>query len=369
MTNLTKILLSAAVAAAATSCGLKSGYSITGSAQGAADGDSVFLIDATSHLNIDTAIISGGVFSFTGKADTARYAFLQVEKAADGGALACPLYLEDGDITVRIAEQIEESSATGTKCNDATARLKAEFAKVTAAVDSLEQLAQNPSLTPEQSAAYANQAETLYDSSYLALYKQAAASNISTVAGVHFLEKVSYLAQLHDLDSLLCLVPPAYHHDAAYVKLADKVARMKTVDIGMPFLDFALPSINGDTLRLSSFMDGHKVVLIDFWASWCGPCCREMPNMVRAYDRFKDKGLEIVGVSQDADAEAWRNSVSDMGMTWPQLSALRRWDNEAIKLYAINSIPNTVIIKDGIIVAHNLTGEKLIDKLAQLLEQ
>ena len=144
---------------------------------------------------------------------------------------------------------------------------------------------------------------------------------------------------------------------------------MKAVDIGRPFVDFALPGLDGDTVRLSEVAAKNKVVMIDFWASWCGPCRREMPNVVKAYEMFKDKGFEIVGVSQDYDADAWRDAVKALGMSWRQCSALKGWDNEAIKAYAISSIPNTVILKDGVIVAHQLTGDDLLGKLGELIHE
>ncbi len=143
---------------------------------------------------------------------------------------------------------------------------------------------------------------------------------------------------------------------------------MKAVAVGQPFTDFSLPSPEGEMVNLGDIVKANKVVLIDFWASWCGPCRREMPTIVRAYELYKGKGLEIVGVSQDYTAEAWANGIKNLGITWPQMSALKGWDNEGVKLYAIASIPSTVIIKDGVIVAKNLYGDELINKLDEILK-
>lgn len=367
--NFSKLVLMVAVASLTTACGFTSGYEVTGKAEGAADGDSVFLIDGNSRQIIDTALVSGGVFSFSGDCDTAKFAVVRVDKLADGSSLACPVYLEKGAISVFVAAKVSENTVSGTKSNDADTELRKRVNRIVFVIDSLDQMAKDTTLALDVRKACEQKEDSVYDNAYVTAFTSSAEKNIGLLVGIHHLDRIAYAVALPQLEALVGKVPNEYHNDAAYVKLADRVERMKSVDIGKPYVDFAMPSIEGDTLRLSSLMDGHKVVLIDFWASWCGPCRREMPNMVKAYEMFKDKGLEIVGVSQDTDGDAWRGAVKDLGMTWPQLSPLRGWDNEAIKIYAINSIPNTVIVKDGIIVAHQLTGDELISKLSELLGQ
>ena len=111
-----------------------------------------------------------------------------------------------------------------------------------------------------------------------------------------------------------------------------------------------------------------KVLLIDFWASWCGPCRRENPNVVAMYNEFKDSGFEILGVSLDRSEDAWRKAVAQDGLTWPHVSDLQGWSNAAAQQYGVRSIPATVLLdREGRIVARNLRGEDLRQKVAELV--
>src|SRR5690606_16378148 len=111
-----------------------------------------------------------------------------------------------------------------------------------------------------------------------------------------------------------------------------------------------------------------KVVLVDFWASWCGPCRREMPNVVRAYEKYKSRGFEIFGVSLDQDHSKWVEAIRSDGMTWPQVSDLRGWQSAAAQLYNVQSIPYTVLVDAaGKIITTNLRGADLEKKLEEVL--
>jgi peroxiredoxin len=131
--------------------------------------------------------------------------------------------------------------------------------------------------------------------------------------------------------------------------------------------DFEQTDVNGNKVKLSSFRG--KYVLVDFWASWCGPCRQENPNVVKAYNRFKDKNFTILGVSLDKDKSAWVNAIQHDNLTWTQVSDLKGWGNEAAQLYNIQGIPaNLLIDPKGRIIARNLRGPALEAKLAQILK-
>ncbi len=139
------------------------------------------------------------------------------------------------------------------------------------------------------------------------------------------------------------------------------------VEIGKPAPEIDLKTPDGNSIKLSSLKG--KVVLLDFWASWCGPCRMEMPNVVAAYKKYKDKGFTIYSVSLDKDMNAWKNSIKQLGMTWEnQVSDLKFWQCEAAVRYGVNGIPAAFLInRDGVIVASNLRGQALDQKLAELL--
>jgi peroxiredoxin len=167
------------------------------------------------------------------------------------------------------------------------------------------------------------------------------------------------------LDSLLNKIDPNVRNSPDYVYLSDRLETIKKVSVGQPAPEFTLNDPDGNPIAISSFRG--KYLLIDFWASWCGPCRRENPNVVTVYNDFNDKGFEIIGVSLDRDREKWLGAIESDHLTWPHVSDLQYWDSAAGKLYGINSIPANVLVdRGGIIVARNLHGDDLRKKLQEL---
>lgn len=137
--------------------------------------------------------------------------------------------------------------------------------------------------------------------------------------------------------------------------------------IGKRFLDVKESDPKGKVHRLSKYAGRGKWVLVDFWASWCGPCRGEMQNVVAAYKKYHDKGFEIVGLSFDVDKEAWKNAIKTWDMPWIHLSDLKGWESEAGQVYGIHGIPDNILIDpNGIIVARDLRGPELEEKLSTI---
>lgn len=144
------------------------------------------------------------------------------------------------------------------------------------------------------------------------------------------------------------------------------IKRIKGVAVGDEAPDFTLNSPEGQDIALSSLRG--KYVLIDFWASWCGPCRMENPNVVKLYNKYKDKGFAIYGVSLDKDKAAWLGAIKKDGLTWTHGSDLKFWNSAVAQTYGVNAIPATYLLdKEGKVIAKNLRGPSLEAKISELL--
>jgi thiol-disulfide isomerase/thioredoxin len=148
-----------------------------------------------------------------------------------------------------------------------------------------------------------------------------------------------------------------------YEQTKSKKEAMSFLDNGKPAPDFSQTKVDGTTMKLSDLKG--KVVLLDFWASWCGPCRKENPTVVKLYEKYKNDGFTVMSVSLDKDRQPWLDAIKKDNLSWPNhVSDLKFWQNEAAKQYKVSSIPFTVLIdKDGNIINKNLRGEELTQTL------
>jgi thiol-disulfide isomerase/thioredoxin len=327
------------VAVILTSCngGMK-GYIITGVAKDIADGEIVSLQKYDGQFQLlYSAVIKNSKFKFKGVQDSAVNRYLSY--TVNGNRVDTDFFLENGNIAVALDG--EQSSITGTPANNAYQQFKDQA----------------------NSISFANEDDIA------ALIKEEVDKNITNAMGIHLLSMYYYLyTDYSELTSLLSKVPDNFKNNEPIVQLANSLEIFRVTAVNRKFIDFEMETPNGKPVKLSDYAGRGKVVLVDFWASWCGPCRLEMPNLIELYDKYKNKGFEIVGVSLDRSSEPWKKSIEQLNITWPQMSDLKYWDNEGAKLYGIRSIPHTVLIgKNGIIIARELRGEGLRKKLIELL--
>jgi peroxiredoxin len=195
--------------------------------------------------------------------------------------------------------------------------------------------------------------------------RQFADKNPHSPANLYYLNRLDIKENLSTFikvdDTLFALYP----ENPFVIELNYTVSTEKYVQPGMPAPEISLPSPDGTIINLSSLRG--NIVLIDFWASWCGPCRRENPNVVRVYHKYHDKGFEVFGISLDSDRNGWIKAIEKDSLMWIQVSDLKRFNSVAAKTYAVRAIPYSVLIdRDGKIIASALRGSDLAARLQEL---
>ena len=274
-----------------------------------------------------------------------------------------------GETVKKTAELTKDNdSATGTSNNDAYQAIRTQINDISQKMNAIYEAMGDSSLSDEQKEAKQKEGARL-EEEYDKVIKEGVQKNITNPVGVFLFKQTFYNNSTEENAALLEQIPANFQNDETIVKVKEQTEKQKKTAVGTKFIDFEMQTPEGKTVKLSDYAGKGKVVLVDFWASWCGPCRREMPNLVEAYAQYKGKNFEIVGVSLDQDAAAWKESIKKLNMTWPQMSDLKFWQSEGAQLYAVNSIPHTVLIDgDGTIIARGLHGEGLQAKLTEVVK-
>lgn len=317
---------------------------------------------------VDSAVLNGGSFKFTGKTGTTPLSGYILFNPKGTGLHSSEdyrsLYLEPGTITVTATDKIADAKIEGTKTNNDNEKYNLAEKPINDAYEALG--AKRKTATPEQLSAL-NAEEKKIDDQDALVNKKFIQENPDSYVSLNALESYAYSADYVDIAPLFNNFSAAIKATEAGKKFAERLPKLKAVALGATAPEFAEADTAGKMISLSSFRG--KYVLIDFWASWCGPCRRENPNVVKAYNTYKGKNFTILGVSLDRPnaKDKWLAAIHKDGLTWNHVSDLKFWDSKAADLYAVRGIPqNFLLDPNGKIIGKNLRGEDLENKLAQL---
>jgi thiol-disulfide isomerase/thioredoxin len=346
-----------------TACSGKSGYDISGKVDDpASNGLYVYLLpyEGGTPVPLDSAMVENNAFSFKGTQETPVLHILELKEKK--GTLILPFILENGHIDVVLNDN---PKAVGTPENDAWMGVLEEVEQIRSRMEKVMK-----DLNKEDATQMA-EAEKLYEETErqaVEVVKAYIQNNPGKQSAAKLLWDFRYQISENDRRSLIANSNEVFKSVAGIDKMMEHLVVLDKVAIGKTFTDFEMADTKGNMHALSEYVGKGKVVLIDFWASWCPPCRKEIPHLVELYAQYKGKDFEIVGISLDRTLEAWEKGIKDLAITWPQLSDLAYWKNAGAALYGVNSIPHTVLVgKDGTIIGKDLHGEELAAKLAELL--
>lgn len=362
----TTLFVAAVALVSAQSCGTNVGYNIKGKCP--AEVSKVYIMNVMGRgALIDSAAVVNGTFELKGESE--KDAFLGIVAEASSSYI---VFINDGTpIEADIASMTIKGSDLNNKLNGYDRQLDAISAEMrqymqqyVEARNSGKSEAELNALADELTEKHLNPLEEKQTN----LVKQIIREDADNIIPAAFISNIMYNCELDELKELLS-DKYAYtsHPLAAQAKryLANLEKKMSV--IGTQFKDLEMNDVSGQPHKLSEYCGKGNYVLIDFWASWCGPCRAEMPNVKENYEKYHPKGFEIVGLSFDSKDEAWKKGIADLGITWINLSDLKGWKSAAASTYGISSIPSSLLVDpEGKVVALDLRGDKLGAKLKEI---
>jgi hypothetical protein len=356
-----KYLFTAAVALMATAMQAQNAeYVITGTAP--ANAKMVYYYDNGQYRKTDSATVSNGKFQLNGTKPLNTF----ITVATDASH-SITVINDRTPITVNLNNQSVTGSAQNVQFVALQKQQSKQDEKMMEIYKKYQEIAADMTIEGQtKKATFEKQMEQLQEQQVQDILKFTNTHKTS-VTPAYFLGQMFYSLSYNDLVSILDNTCAYYNHPMMEGAKRQLVSLGKRRP-GLQFTDLAMHDTEGKPAKLSQWVGKGNYVLVDFWASWCGPCRQEMPNVVDAYKRYHAaKGFDVVGVSFDSKADAWKKGIADLQLPWHNISDLKGWKCAAAEIYGINSIPSNILVDpSGQIVAHDLRGSKLVEKLKEI---
>lgn len=345
--------------AAIVSC-KRTNFIIRGSISTAKDGDTVFLQQRRGNVleTVDTSLIRDGKFFFTGYEDSVAPRAITYANNEDDYFV--PFVLEPGDITIELQESFKVG---GTPHNDL---LQNYYSRLNTYQEQLNFFTHR---LPPYTYLNKNSALIIAKINKLKtncneLVFNTIRENINNPVSIILLLRDNYLLNSLQVEELTSMLPEKTRSLPKIKNLQKNSIEDNNTALGKVFIDFSMPNMNKQNVTLKDIVRTHQLTFVDFWASWCVPCCKELPEIERLYKKYKKYNLTIIGVSLDTDYNKWHSTVYKYRLTYPQLSDLKGFQSEVAKQYYIRSLPlNYLINRNGTIIGKNIPANVLENTL------
>ena len=391
------IFITVLVSSCNTNEKVKEGYKITGNLKGASDRTKVVLNNDSELMSIDSTAVTNGTFSFEGKIDRPQRVTLLIYKDSsdvkfEENVFISSFYIENSDIkfsanidslpTFYWSERnvsLPSPEILGSQTEDLNLSLRNKLSEINSRIVDLDNQYTEVYYTPsmegqfpnmEESIQIVNKMDSLREKSKqikIDFIKQNPKSSISVDLLTEFVNSMSLDLSIKEGSQLIDMVSPYNENNPVFTEVKDRFAALEKTSNGQPYIDFKIKNIKGELVNLSDYLSKDKYTLVEFWASWCGPCRGEIPHLKHTYENYKNKNFDIVSISIDDKIESWDKAQAQEKMPWNQFIAIDGSKSDFLQAYGVQGIPYSFLVNpEGIIVAHNLVGARLDAKLEDL---